>query len=203
MLRFGLTDVPLSTDMLGRISAGEGSLSEFRGVGERGVAMHVARLFVESITPIGNSANLRAVVEGQGSVFEQPMNTRKNGLRLGQILIDVRRIREGEEIIGRRRDKGRKARIGAESAGHDDFDDTGKASGGSRKLSPSGKTGRFIPGERLFVGVLGLVEELRDPRDLTFHEVEVCQDGLDTMEVVIGVSDAGSSLTARSVGGMI
>jgi len=34
VLRFGLTDVPLSTDMLGRISAGEGSLSEFRGIGE-------------------------------------------------------------------------------------------------------------------------------------------------------------------------
>jgi len=71
--------------------------------------MHVARLFVESITPVGNSANLCAVVEGQGPVFEQPMNTRENGLHFGQILIDVRRIREGEEIFGRRRDKGRKA----------------------------------------------------------------------------------------------
>src|SRR5580658_1600973 len=79
-----MADIPFATNVFCRMSSGECRLSEFGGVFQHGVSIFVLRLLVEGIPPSSNFANLCPIFRRKRSIFQYPMNPRKNRLRLCQ-----------------------------------------------------------------------------------------------------------------------
>src|SRR5579859_4846432 len=93
----GMADIPHSTNMFRGVCPSQRRLREFGSVFQHGVSVLVLRLLVERISPRGDLANLGAIFRGKGSMFNYPVNSRKDRLRLRQVLLYMLRRGEGTE----------------------------------------------------------------------------------------------------------